>query len=372
MRNTLSSTRYSFLFLMIILIISNSYAAQSGPIAAVTGTGTPATLNLIIWLNGDGPLSGQSFHVTGGATLTIAPTIPNRTYSAMGIEILTPGWTITTGCTRYVGNRCIFSARSDAPATLTVSNPENPIIFVTEGTTGDFSQGPNDNGDAYCTTQAHHNNPLFQPNNYTYRAVTIASNQYPCDYINGVAGCMSSGGQAYNTVNWPLVPGTTFYQPDGTTPYATVSSNGIFDGSSVGLQYTNGSVASSNLWVGIQELGINSPLTPTTITAWGYHDLNPGINSYNDGGPYQTYGPPPGFGGTCGNWTDQTKNGTIGLTNHALSFPTGSGAYNAAYGNYFAWTNSTGTFTRPSYEWSLANYNSCVNTFAVVCVGFPI
>jgi hypothetical protein len=372
MINTPSSIRYGFLFLN-LLLVSNSDAAQSGPLATVRGTGTSATLDVNVWLNGDGPLSGQSYHVTGGATLSVAPTIPNKTYAAMGIEVSTPGLTISSGCNRYVGNRCIFSARSDAPATLTVSNPGHPIIFVTDGTEGNFSTGPTDNGDAYCATQARLNNPLFYPNNYTYRAVTITSNQYPCNYVNNQAGCMTSGGHTYNTPNWPLVPGTTFYEPDGTTPYASVSTNGIFDGNTAGsLRYTNGNVATSNLWVGIQELGINSQTSPTTITAWGYNDLNPGtINANNDGNPYTAYGP-NGFGGTCGDWTDPTKDGTIGLANHPLTFPSGDGAYNATYGNYFAWTNGTGTFTRPSYEWSQSSFHSCNNTFAVVCIGLPI
>lgn len=62
--------------------------------------------------------TGQTVHVTGGNTLTITPTIPNHCYPAMGLQVTTPGVTVTAGCDRYKNERCIFHACNNAPATL--------------------------------------------------------------------------------------------------------------------------------------------------------------------------------------------------------------------------------------------------------------
>jgi len=110
-----------FSFLITFIISSLGFTAP-GPLVTITGTGGQPPFNVNVWLNGDSPLSGQSFTVTGGYNLTITPTIPNHTYPAMGIEVTTPGVFINAGCSRFVGNRCIFSASKSSPASLTAGS----------------------------------------------------------------------------------------------------------------------------------------------------------------------------------------------------------------------------------------------------------
>ena len=112
---------YFTMFIAMLCCLS-SHAAP-GALFTVTATGT-GTLNGKIWLNGKGPLSGQTFSVTGQTTLTVTPTVPNHTYPAMGIEITTPGFAVTAGCNQYINNRCIFSASNTSPAALIVGGSE--------------------------------------------------------------------------------------------------------------------------------------------------------------------------------------------------------------------------------------------------------
>ena len=258
-------------------------------------------------------------------------------------------------------------------STVSLLVSPDPIIFVTNGaTTGAFSTGATDNGDSYCSSQASTGNPRFNVNDYNYRALTITSNQYPCNYINGIPGCMTQNSVTYNTSNWPLIAGTEFINPDGST-YATVTQNGIFDGNAYGLQYSDGTSSHDPLWVGIQELGIDNVVAPTSITAWGWNDLNPGTLDTQDGNQYGIYGP-GAYGGSCMDWSVGTNSyfGTLGSAGSSSQFTyeNPSVPFNALYGNYEYWTNVSQT-PYLSTELSANNYDHCDQNYHVVCLAFP-
>ena len=120
----------SLQFLLLILFVTAKSSATPGPLFTVTGTGGQGAVDVTVWLNGVGPLSGETFHVTGGYDLTIAPTVGNRTYPAMGLEINTPGLVARSGCASYQGNRCIFPASLTSPAQIIVSPQGNACTTV--------------------------------------------------------------------------------------------------------------------------------------------------------------------------------------------------------------------------------------------------
>lgn len=113
--------------LMILTLVSCfNLHATPGPLVTVIGTGGGDPYDVNVWLNGYSPLSGQRFHVISGRTLIITPTHPTHNYPAIGIEVFAPAMSIKTGCSHYVGNRCITSASNAAPARFTVATPACP------------------------------------------------------------------------------------------------------------------------------------------------------------------------------------------------------------------------------------------------------
>ena len=341
---------------------------DTGPLVTVTGAGGQPALDVDVWLNGDAQLSGQRIHVPVGNTLTVTPTHPTHRYPAMGIEVVSPGFSgFTTGCDRYAGGRCIFSASHSNPATV-VAQPHGlqPIVFFANATTlGNFSTGPADNGDAFC--QSHASGGLFDPNNYDIHAITITSTRFPCNYVAGVAGCMMQGGVTYNSPDWPIIPNTQYSNPDGTS-FEIANANGVFLGTNPNLQLPNGTTPSPAFlsWVGIQELIINN-LPPSSIIGWGLNDLNPGPAPNQDGINYANYSVI-----NCADWTSTGGNGAIGQQGAEVAFIADSGAFNALAGNYFAWTNGTGEFTWGTYPvnvWSIGNQGSCSGRARVICIG---
>jgi hypothetical protein len=114
--------------ILVMLISCSSIFASPGALFTVMGGVGGRPFDVILCLNGQAGLSCQQFNVTSGA-LTIAPTLLNHKYTSIGLDILTPGFTVTTGCDNYIGNRCIFAASATSPTTLCCT-PSGPGLGI--------------------------------------------------------------------------------------------------------------------------------------------------------------------------------------------------------------------------------------------------
>ncbi len=96
----------------------------AGPGALFSISQSGATLsspaNIILCLNGNGPLSCQTYTVTK-ATLAINTTITNHTYQNAGIKAPS-GFSISSGCTEISNGYCLFSVSKTSSATINLSN----------------------------------------------------------------------------------------------------------------------------------------------------------------------------------------------------------------------------------------------------------
>ncbi len=97
--------------------------AGSGLLFNVTASGTPATYNITICLNADGPLSCQNADVTA-LNLSILTTIPNHTYPNAGIKINTPGYTLQSSCLKNSLGFCTFQLSNTVPVHVSVTSTE--------------------------------------------------------------------------------------------------------------------------------------------------------------------------------------------------------------------------------------------------------
>ena len=73
----------------------------------VFSTGTPLTANLTLCLNGNGPLSCQTYNASA-SNLMISINISGHSYPNAGIRINNPGYTLT-GCVQQSNGYCLFS-----------------------------------------------------------------------------------------------------------------------------------------------------------------------------------------------------------------------------------------------------------------------
>lgn len=101
-----------------------SPAIFAAPLFNVTSSGTEAQISIELCLNGTGHLSCQQFTVSS-LNLNITTTIPNRTYTAAGIRVLTPGY-IPTGCTSNNNGNCLFSVSNTTAASIPVISSACP------------------------------------------------------------------------------------------------------------------------------------------------------------------------------------------------------------------------------------------------------
>lgn len=115
----------SFLFLIPLCIAGNCYGG-AGSFFNVSSTGAPVDLNVILTLNGNGPLSCQNYTING-SHLNITTTIPNHTYLQAGIKLLNaPGYTIQ-GLTPTKDGYYLFSVNNNSPTNLEILPPtSNP------------------------------------------------------------------------------------------------------------------------------------------------------------------------------------------------------------------------------------------------------
>ncbi len=101
-------------------LLNTTAFSSSADLFAITASGTVTTLDIQLCLNGNTPWSCEKHTVTRD-TLSIRTTIPNHTYTAIGIKVLTPGYTLT-GCQMISNGYCLFSASNTAATTITATS----------------------------------------------------------------------------------------------------------------------------------------------------------------------------------------------------------------------------------------------------------
>ena len=101
---------------VVFLLSQMSTLNASGLLFNITANGAPASVNVTLCLNGNGPLSCQNYTVSA-LSLSISTTSPNHTYPLAGIRINTPGYT-PSNCTPISNGYCLFSVSNTRPATL--------------------------------------------------------------------------------------------------------------------------------------------------------------------------------------------------------------------------------------------------------------
>lgn len=114
-------------FLIFALTISFITYASSGPLFDVTAVGAPLNLNIVLCLNGVGPLSCQNYHVSA-SNLTIFAT-PNHDYLLAGIRVNTPGYTLY-GCQPYKNDFCLFSVSNKRSANIVLGSDNYELVTI--------------------------------------------------------------------------------------------------------------------------------------------------------------------------------------------------------------------------------------------------
>lgn len=359
-------------FLILLFVYQISFA-ETGAFFNISASGNQTTdpINIILCLNGEGPLSCQNYTVYQ-PRLTINTTIPNHTYAVAGIKISSTRVAVTNieGCISYSNGFCLFSVSNTQPANIFINNPTaTPIVFLSRTQTpGDMSNNPQNltglsGANAICNADAQtYGTPAVKAHpNYT--AVLISSNSTPCSQINSSNGCAGP----YASPLWPLKPGITYFNPDGITPFNTVTSNAIFpDTSPQGslypdLTYPDGTTppAGTPFWFGPQSVYLTGTSIPTAITGWAYDNL---ANS-------SQYSANFALCSDQGEWTSQSSVifGAYGQTAnpfHCAQNPCGTPN---TWQNYYS-DDQGGS---ESDTFSAANYNSCDTLQNILCVSSP-
>ncbi|MGM9452285.1 fibronectin type III domain-containing protein [Legionella bozemanae] len=120
----------NLLIVGMVLLSSLAYA-KMGLLFKITQSGAPAAVDVILCLNGKGPLSCQNYHVSA-QDLRISTTASHQ-YPAAGIKVLTPGYN-ATGCTPYSNGYCLFVASNTTAAMIHLnssSQKQNQTITFT-------------------------------------------------------------------------------------------------------------------------------------------------------------------------------------------------------------------------------------------------
>lgn len=130
MKKYVTRALISLIFLISITGHSNQPTNQSGQLFSVKQAGTVINADIVLCLNGKGPLSCQNFSVSA-QNLAISTTV-NHQYPFAGIKILTPGIK-ATGCTEYnATGYCLFTANSNQTTTIQLS-PNNANTYTVGG-----------------------------------------------------------------------------------------------------------------------------------------------------------------------------------------------------------------------------------------------
>lgn len=272
-------------FFVLLLFYPLAFAANTLFNITASGNQTAEPINIILCLNGKGPVSCQNYTVNQ-PRLTINTTVPNHTYLVAGIKISSSKVPVMNleGCVAYTNGYCLFTVSNSQPANIFINNPTTtPIVFMSQTQTpGDMSNNPQSltglaGANALCNEDAQSYGTPAVKAHANYVALLITANSTPCSQINSINGCAG----AYASPLWPLKPGVTYFNPDGVTPFNTVTANAIFpDTSPQGalypdLRYPDGSTPSvaTPFWFGPQSIYMTGTSDPTAITGWAYANL---------------------------------------------------------------------------------------------------
>jgi len=252
------------------------------------------------------------------------------------------------------------------------NNPTTPtthIVFLSRTQTpGDMSNNPNNltglaGANALCNSDALTYGTTAVKKNADYKALLITSNSAPCSQVNSTNGCAGS----YASPSWPLTPEVTYFNPDGITPFNTVTSNGIFpDTSPQGalypdLTYPDGTApsASTSFWFGVQSVYLTGSSNPTAITGWAYSNL---ANSSQYGGNLALCS-------GSGEWTSQSASvfGAYGQTANSFRCAQNPCGTSNIWQNYYS--DDQGGSEGDTF--SASNYNACNTLQNILCVSSP-
>ncbi|MBA4696885.1 MAG: fibronectin type III domain-containing protein [Legionella sp.] len=89
--------------------------AHASRLFEITESGSPASADIILCLNGKGPSSCQRYHVSA-QNLTIRTAL-KRAYPLVGIKVVTAGY-LPSNCTAYTNGYCIFETTPTMPTTI--------------------------------------------------------------------------------------------------------------------------------------------------------------------------------------------------------------------------------------------------------------
>lgn len=364
---------YQLSFFLVLLFLYRITFAVNTALFNISASGNQTTdpIDIILCLNGKGPLSCQTYTVNQ-PRLTISTTIPNHTYVAAGIKISSTRVKVTNieGCVPYSNGFCLFSVSNTQPANLFINNPTaTPIVFLSRTQTpGDMSNNSQNltglaGANAICNADAQTYGTPAVKAHANYTALLITSSMTPCSQINSINGCAGP----YATPSWPLKPGVTYFNPDGITPFNTVTSNAIFpDTSPQGapypdLTYPDGITPSNGttFWFGPQSIFMIGNSNPTAITGWAYSNL---ANSSH-------YPANLALCSDQGEWTSQSiavfgAYGQTANTFHCAQNPCGTPNI---WQNYYS--DDQGGSEADTF--SAANYNPCDAFQNILCISSP-
>jgi len=249
------------------------------------------------------------------------------------------------------------------------STTNTSIVFLSRTQTpGDMSNNPKSltglaGANALCNADASTYGTSAVKKHASYKALLITSNSAPCSQVSSINGCAGS----YASPSWPLKPGVAYFNPDGITPFNTVTSNGIFpDTSPQGalypdLTYPDGTapLASTSFWFGVQSVYFTGSSNPTAITGWAYSNL---ANS-------PQYGANLALCSGSGEWTSQSGSvfGAYGQTANSFHCAQNPCGTSNIWQNYYS--DDKGGSEADTF--SASNYNSCNTLQHILCVSSP-
>jgi hypothetical protein len=201
----------SFLF---ALFVSHANFAGSGLFFNVKATGSPGNVNIILCLDGRGPISCQQYNVSA-LNLSISTTIPNHPYPSIGIQVKTPGYTIANigvVCTMLSNGYCVFSASDKTPIGISLKQTSTTNNYFVGGTISGLTANglvlQNNGGDNLSVssnaTSFQFSTPVVSGASYNVTVQTqpigltcTVSNGSGTNVTNITVNCQQSGGYAY-------------------------------------------------------------------------------------------------------------------------------------------------------------------------------
>lgn len=110
-----------YVWIVIGYFFCSSGFSATGALFTLAESGSAGNVSLALCLNGNGPLSCQNYLVSH-LNLSILTTIPNHTYSSIGIKINTAGYQLASNvkCLPISNGYCLFTASDKQPASITI------------------------------------------------------------------------------------------------------------------------------------------------------------------------------------------------------------------------------------------------------------